>query len=1010
MKLIKKLLTLGLGLGLVGGALVGVKESKVEANAIDYETYIPMEAAFFTNWTDAAGSFSGANSTFWGENYHFQNLDTFYRGETAEGWTGTLTSRTWKQHTQYIYFQIGGAKNYDVTGDAVHLKIYYGNAFSVFYNDTFLENPMILRGFKIPDAAYASLMSDGDDFDMYIEILDQQTADYGFVNFGYLHVNQTLEQVSDAMRYYINRMDLNDREWEVNKRKQILHNYYLNDSLKEFFYSPINDISDGFESNSDFLNHWYFDFRYGNGANWGLHFDKAIGFDSYRPDDNTRMPFNKTGNGFFRGWFENDDLGGFVGGDNSIYRFISRPFILSGTGLVSIKMAGTASLHVIDTQTRQDLVWADLLTFNSSGDQVNLANSNFNTVTMVRHVINLEAYLGRNIQLAIADISDGGWSALYVDELVTNYSSYPAFKVDAFTQTNNNGTFNAYRTDKYINSTVFNGETNPTGLKYVLESEINQANENEIINHVDNSPAKEAYDFLQNYYGTLRSPNNEFDYSKVNDETQSSIVSAYNLLSNNAKAIVNASTDIEYKYDYVSDWWSHPVDTSKTISVAFADLINKFATYTVSFDANGGTGTMEDVVRGEGSIYPLPANGFTAPDGKQFAGWTVGSDATLRQPGYEITISGDVTITAQWEDIPVVNFTISFNANGGTGTMADVVRGEGSIYPLPANGFTEPEGYEFAGWTVGSDATLRQPGYEITVTGDVTVTAQWSLIPIVEYTITFDANGGSGSMAPVVKEEGQIYPLPANGFTEPEGYEFAGWKVGSDDTLRQPGYEITVTADVTVTAQWSLIPVVEYTITFDANGGSGTMASVVKQEGSKYNLPANGFTAPEGYEFAGWKVGSDETLRQPGYEITVTADVKVTAQWKLIPVVQYTVSFDANGGTGTMESLTVNRGEQITLPQCTFVAPEGKEFDYWLISSVKYQPGEKITIVGDTAIKASWKNVEQEQPKEDEEEEGKKSEQEQQEDSPFMVILKKVYRFVKKVFEKIVQFIENLLA
>ena len=545
MKLIKKILTLGLGLGLVGGALVGVSTSKsaIDAKATDYETYIPMEAAFFTDWTDAAGSFAGANATFWGENYHFQNLDTFYRGETGEGWTGTLTSRTWKQHTQYIYFQLGGAKNYDVTGDPVHLKIHYGNQFDVFYNDTFVENPMILRGYKIPDAAYSSLKSAGSDFDMYIEILDQQTAGYGFANFGYLHVNQTKAQVGDAMRYYLNHMDLNDREWEVNKRKQILENYYLNDSLKEFFLAPVENVDDEFESNSDFLNHWYFDYQYYNGANWDLHFDRAIGFDSYRPEAATNMPFNNNG-GFFRGWYENNELGGFVGGDAARYRFISRPFKVYVTGLVSIKMAGTASLHVIDAETRQELAWADLLSYSTSGDQVNLANSSFNTVTMVRHIINLEAYMGRTVQVAIADVSDGGWSALYVDEFDASFAIYPPLLVDKFTQTNNSGTFHGYKIDKYINSTCYNAETNPTGLKYVLESGINQANDNEIINHVDNSTMKAVYDFMELYYSSLRSPANEFDYSKASEEARVAVVNAYNSLDSGAQFSVNLGKDL----------------------------------------------------------------------------------------------------------------------------------------------------------------------------------------------------------------------------------------------------------------------------------------------------------------------------------------------------------------------------------------------------------------------------------------------------------------------------------
>ena len=932
MKNLKKIITLGLGLSLLGGALVGVSTHKkvAEAKATDYESYIRTDASFFINWTDAAGSFGDKNSTFWGENYHFQAVDTFYRGESAEGWTGTLTSRTWKQHTQYIYFQLGGAKNYDVTGDPVHLNIYYGNYVRSFYNDTFVENPMVMRYFKIPDDAYASLMNGADDFEMHIEIVDYQTSGYGFANFGYLNVNQTVKQVSNALRWFINNLNLDDREWEVNKRKQILENYYLNGSLKEMFLMPASDISDDFESNNSFINHWYFDYQYANGANWGLRFDKAIGFDSYRPDDATRMPFNKTGNGFFRGWFENEELGGFVGGDASIYRFISRPFVLSGTGLVSIKMAGKASLHVIDTETRQDLVWADLLTFNSDGDQVNLATSGFNTVTMVRHIINLEAYLGRNIQLAIADVSSGGWSGLYVDELVTNYDTYPTFKVDTFTQTNNSGTFNCYRTDKYINSKVYNGETNPNGLKYVLEAGINQANDNAIINHVDNTPIKDAYNFLQEYYSKLRAPANEFNYDRATDGNKTAVVNAYKALSADAKAIIDASTDIEYPTTFVEEWWQNMVATSHQIIDSFNALVNPAATmYEVSFDSNGGTGTMSPVSKEEGSTYALPGNGFTAP-----------------------------------------------------------------------------EGYKFSGWTVGSDSTLRQPGYEITVDGDVVIHAQWELIPIVYFTVSFDGNGGTGSMASLTKQEGSTYALPENGFTAPNKYKFAGWKVGNESELRQPGYEITVNSDVVIHAQWELIPVQTYTVSFNSNGGSGSMAAVVREEGSSYALPKCTFRAPYSKQFAGWKVNNAGDLLAVDTEIVINNDVVLYAQWEDAPVVYCVVSFYANGGTGTMQELSIPRGETFVIPECGFTAPEGKEFSAWLIGSVKYQPGQKITISGTTRFDALWVNVAKEESKD----EGSGKDQGQEQSNEANSVIEKVTNAFKDIINKIVEFFKNLFS
>ena len=72
-------------------------------------------------------------------------------------------------------------------------------------------------------------------------------------------------------------------------------------------------------------------------------------------------------------------------------------------------------------------------------------------------------------------------------------------------------------------------------------------------------------------------------------------------------------------------------------------------TYTVSFDANGGTGTMVDVT-GISGEYTLPENGFTAPDGKQFKSWSVGG--VEKAVGDKINVTADTTVTAVWEDVP----------------------------------------------------------------------------------------------------------------------------------------------------------------------------------------------------------------------------------------------------------------------------------------------------------------------------------------------------------------------
>ena len=164
-------------------------------------------------------------------------------------------------------------------------------------------------------------------------------------------------------------------------------------------------------------------------------------------------------------------------------------------------------------------------------------------------------------------------------------------------------------------------------------------------------------------------------------------------------------------------------------------------TYTVSFAANGGSGTMADVT-GVSGEYTLPANGFTAPAGKQFKSWSVGGSE--KAVGDKITVTANTTVTAVWEDIPVVTYTVSFDSNGGTGSMADVT-GVSGEYTLPANGFTAPDGKQFKSWSVGGSE--KAVGDKITVTANTTVTAVWEDIPAATYKVTVTNGTGGGNYA-----------------------------------------------------------------------------------------------------------------------------------------------------------------------------------------------------------------------------------------------------------------------
>ena len=122
--------------------------------------------------------------------------------------------------------------------------------------------------------------------------------------------------------------------------------------------------------------------------------------------------------------------------------------------------------------------------------------------------------------------------------------------------------------------------------------------------------------------------------------------------------------------------------------------------------------------------------------------------------------------------------------------------------------------------------------------------------------------------------------------------------------------------------------------------------------------PTLSIVCPNGWDAATVTFGG-ETIDSAfsGNQVTFTAEVGGTYTIsKAEPVhgeqpATYTVNFDANGGIGTMNDVTVTEGEKLTLPECGFTAPEGKEFDRWDCGN----PGEEIPVTRNITVKAIWK-------------------------------------------------------
>ncbi len=141
--------------------------------------------------------------------------------------------------------------------------------------------------------------------------------------------------------------------------------------------------------------------------------------------------------------------------------------------------------------------------------------------------------------------------------------------------------------------------------------------------------------------------------------------------------------------------------------------------------------------------------------------------------------------------------------------------------------------------------------------------------------------------------------------------------------------------------------------TVEGNGvASADKNKAVKNEEIKISA-----TADSGWQFKMWQVTSENATVADINSATTTftmpaSHVTVKAVFELIPIPSCTVSFDANGGAGTMYKVMVDKDSEFTLPACTFTAPEGKEFDKWDRGEVS----AKIKITSDITLKAVWKD------------------------------------------------------
>lgn len=429
--------------------------------------------------------------------------------------------------------------------------------------------------------------------------------------------------------------------------------------------------------------------------------------------------------------------------------------------------------------------------------------------------------------------------------------------------------------------------------------------------------------------------------------------------------------------------------------------------YTLSFDANGGSGapgTMTYTTSATSHTFTIPSTVPTRSGGWEFSHWSASSGGTY-DPGDTITLTSSrssVTLSAVWSEA-TRTFILTFDDNGGSGGPGQLTYGPTTD---TSHSFTIPstvptwEGRDFLGWSFAAngEGTLLQPGESLRLDGSgggsvmrSTLYASWTDGGYI-YTLDFDANGGSGAPGKMTSDPTQesyyIWTIP-NTVPTWEGHQFMGWATSpnaSDPELYyHPGgrYEVEARYDrnATLYAIWEDAPTTTYIVYFNANGGSGAPSTInsgaISTIQYEVTIPS---TVPtrSGYQFLGWSdsADSDSATWQPGDSFyllpTGASTVTITLYAVWANSYTYTITFDAIGGSGGPGQLiygpTTDTSHTFTLPTTVPTSSDPDlEFAGWSIypsgEGSLWQPGEQYTVTAADSsdvtetLYASWARI-----------------------------------------------------
>jgi len=414
---------------------------------------------------------------------------------------------------------------------------------------------------------------------------------------------------------------------------------------------------------------------------------------------------------------------------------------------------------------------------------------------------------------------------------------------------------------------------------------------------------------------------------------------------------------------------------------SFASDLALYAQWTssfhpVTFQENDSLSDPVETYQSDNLATPLTSFSALAPrfsnPGYTFNGWntTAVGSGTSYSDGETYSFATDMTLYAQWT---VSSGTLSFAANGGSGTTSPVVAAIGSSVTLSGAGSLALANHTFSGWNTSADGngTAYAIGSSFTMSSSPTLYAQWT---VNNGTLQFITNGSAGLVNSIIAPIGSLVVVPGVGSMSFADHTFNDWNSTSDGT--GTSYAVNTQFQMASTyvlyAQWFSTPpttsgtptppTTSGTLTsFEVSFGSGEAnlpSSVSVQSGASLLLPTPGGLAKPGYTFDGWYSAptGGNLVGAAGSVFVPSSTLILYDQWTPNPMV--TVLFSSNRGSGTVAALSGLEGAAVTLPSSSTLAYLGYTFAGWGTSAnasgTSFANGTSMVLSRSMTLYAQW--------------------------------------------------------